>query len=73
MGFVATMHEGIVTTNLDRSVLFTIITWHFQFHLVNISILHQIYKYRAQHESRFVLETRAVSLATPIVTSRVAP
>ena len=27
-------------TNPDRSVLITIITWHFQFHLVNISILH---------------------------------
>ena len=26
----------IVTTNPDRSVLITIITWHFQFHLVNV-------------------------------------
>ena len=31
--------ECIVTTNPDRSALITIITWHFQFHLVNISIV----------------------------------
>ena len=32
--------ECIVKTNTDRSVLITIITWHFQFHLVNVSICH---------------------------------
>ena len=32
--------ECIVTTNPDRSALITIITWHFSFHLVNVSNLH---------------------------------
>ena len=35
----------------DRSVLITIITWHFQFHPLNISILHLKYEYRARSES----------------------
>ena len=34
----------IVKTNPDRSVLITIIIWHFQFHLMNVSILHLKYE-----------------------------
>ena len=45
--------ECIVTTNPDRSVLITIITWHFQFRPVNVSILHLNYDFRAGSESRF--------------------
>ena len=29
----------------DRSFLITVITWHFQFHLMNVSILHLKYEY----------------------------
>ena len=43
-------------------ILISIITWHFQFHLVNVSILHLKYKY--------MLEVKAVLRATTIVTSR---
>ena len=57
-GFVVTMHEG--------SVLITIITWQFQFHPINVSIIHLKYEYR-------VREARAVLHATPIVTSRSVP
>ena len=42
-----------------------IITWHFQFDPVNVSILHL--------NMNIVLEARAVSRATPIVMSRDAP
>ena len=54
--------ECIGTTNPDRSVLITIITWHFQFHPVNVSNL--------CIKDAYVLEARAVSRAPPIVTSR---
>ena len=57
--------ECIGTTNPDRSVLITIITWRFQFHPVNVSNLHV--------KGAYVLEARAVSRAPPIVTSRGAP
>ena len=57
--------ECIGTTNPDRSVLITIITWHFQFHPVNVSNL--------RVKGAYVLEARAVSRAPPIVTSRGAP
>ena len=50
------------TTNPDRSVLITIITWHFQFHPLNVSNLHV--------KGAYVLEARAVSRAPPFVTSR---
>ena len=43
----------IVTTNPARSVLIPIITWHFQFRPVNVSILHLKYDCRARSESRF--------------------
>ena len=55
--------ECIVTTNPDSSFLISIITWHFQSHLVNVSILLLKYEYVLE-------EKRAVSHATPIVTSR---
>ena len=44
--------ERIVTTNTDRSVLITINTSYFQFHLLNISFLHFKYQYSARSESR---------------------
>ena len=57
--------ECIGTTNPDRSVLITIITWHFQFHPVNVSNLHV--------KGVYVLEATAVSRAPPSVASRDAP
>ena len=57
--------ECIGTTNPDRSVLITIITWHFQFHPVNVSNLHV--------KGAYVLEARAISRAAPIVTSCGSP
>ena len=44
----------MVTANPDRSALITIIPWHFQFHLVNVSILHLKHEYghaRRLHKS----------------------
>ena len=46
--------ECIVTTNPDRSTLIMIITWHFQFRLVNVSILHLKGGYRARSESTLI-------------------
>ena len=57
--------ECIGTTNPDRSVLITIITWHYQFHSENVSNLHV--------KGAYGLEARAVSRAPPIVMSRGAP
>ena len=37
----------------DRSVLITNIKWHFQFHLVNVSILHLKYEFGARSVSHF--------------------
>ena len=54
--------ECIGTTNPDRLVLITIMTWHFQFHPVNVSNLHI--------KGAYVFEARAVSRAQPIITSR---
>ena len=45
--------ECIVTTNLDRSVLIMIITWRFQYRLVNVSILHLKFEYGAGSNSQF--------------------
>ena len=58
--------ECIVTATPDRSVLITIIRWHFQFYLVGISILNL-------KNTNMVLKARAISRATPIVTSRGDP
>ena len=64
--------ECIVTTNPDRSVLITIITWHFQFRPVNVSILHLKYDYRARSESRFVCYSHCYVTWYPLTTGVVA-
>ena len=64
--------EYIVTTNRDRSVLITIITWHFQFHPVNVSILHLKYDYRARSESRFACYSHCYVMWYPLTTGIVA-
>ena len=58
--------ECIVTTNPDRSVLITIITWHFQFRPVNVSILHLKYDYRAQSESPFACYSHCYVMWYPL-------
>ena len=60
--------ECIVTTNPDRSVLITIITWHFQFCPVNVSILYLKYEYRAQSESRFACYSHFYVTWSPLTT-----
>ena len=64
--------ECIVTTNPDRSVLITIITWHFQFRPVNVSILHLKYDYRARSESRFACYSHCYVTWYPLTTGIVA-
>ena len=80
-GFVVTMHdltycshkpECIVTTNPDRSVLITIITWHFQFRPMNVSILHLKYDYPARSESRFACYSHCYVTWYPLTTGTVA-
>ena len=51
--------DCIGTTKPDRSVLITIIKWHFQFHSVNVCNLHV--------KGTYVLEARDVTHAPPIV------
>ena len=67
-----TKPECIVTTNPDRSVLITIITWHFQFHLVNVSILCLKYEYGAWGESRFACYSHCYVIWCPLMTGIVA-
>ena len=62
--------QCIVTTN--RSVLITIITWHFQFRPVNVSILHLKYEYRARSESRFACYSHCYVTWCPLTTGIVA-
>ena len=64
--------ERIVTTKPDRSVLITIITWHFQFRPVNFSILHLKYDYRARSESRFACYSHCYVTWCPLTTGIVA-
>ena len=64
--------ECIVTTDHDRSVLITIITWHFQFFPVNVSILHLKYDYRARSESRFAGYSHCYVMWYPLTTGIVA-
>ena len=64
--------ECIVTTNPDRSVLITIITWHFQFRPVNVSILHLKDDYRARCESRFACYSHCYVTWCPLPTGIVA-
>ena len=86
-GFVVPMHEGVSprdltycshkpecigTTNPDRSVLIPIITWHFQFRPVNVSILHLKYEYCARSESRFACYPHCYVMWCPLTTGIVA-
>ena len=64
--------ECIVTTNPDRSVLITIITWHFQFLPVNVSILHLKYEYHARSESRFACYSHCYVTWCPLTKGIVA-
>ena len=64
--------ESIVTTNPDRSVLIPIITWHFQFRPVNVSILHLKYDCRARSESRFACYSHCNVTWYPFATGIVA-
>ena len=64
--------ECIVTTNPDRSVLIPIITWHFQFRPVNVSILHLKYDCRARSESRFACYSHCYVTWYPLTTGIVA-
>ena len=64
--------ECMVTTNPNRSVLITIITWHFQFHPVIVSIPHLKYEYRARSESHFACYSHCYVTWCPIMTGIVA-
>ena len=64
--------ECIVTTKPDRSVLITIITWHFQFRPVNVSILHLKDDYRVRSESRFACYSHCYVTWCPLTTGIVA-
>ena len=64
--------ECIVTTNLDRSVLIRIITWHLQFRPVNVSILHLKDDYRARSEGRFACYSHCYVTWCPLMTGIVA-
>ena len=64
--------ECIATTNRDRSVLITIITWHFQFRPVNVSILHLKDDYHARSESRFACYAHCYVTWCPLTTGIVA-
>ena len=63
-----------IVTNPDRLVLITIITWTFQFYIVNVSIFYSKYEYGARSESRFAWYSHCYvtwcTLATGIVVSR---
>ena len=60
--------ECIVTTNPDRSVLVTIITWHSQLHLVNVSILLVRYEYGVRSESRYACYSHRYVTRCPLTT-----
>ena len=71
-GIWRTVRTSIVTTNPDRSVLITIITWHFQFRPVNVSILHLKDDYRARSKSRFACYSHCYVTRCPLTTGIVA-
>ena len=50
----------------DRSVLITIITWHFQLHLMNVSILRSKYKYSAWSECPFACYSHCYVMRCPL-------
>ena len=61
-GIWCTVHtKCIVTRN-------PIITWHFQFHFVNVGILHLKYKYGVQGESRFTCYSHCYVMWCPLMT-----
>ena len=62
----------IGTTNPDRSVLITIITWHFQYHPVNVSNLHVKRCICARSESRFTRSSHCYITWCPLTTGIVA-
>ena len=64
--------ECIVTTTPDRSILITIITWHFQFPLVNCSILHLRYEYGSPSKRRFTCYSPCYVTWCPFTTGIVA-
>ena len=67
--------ECIGTTHLDRSLLITIITWHFQFHPANVCNLHVKGAY-VRRESRFTRSSHCndgnCRLTIPVVEGRCA-
>ena len=69
---VRTSPSALWPTNPDRSVLITIITWHFQFRPVNVSVLYLIYDYRARGESRFACYSHCNVTWYPLTTGIVA-
>ena len=60
----------IVTTNPNRLVLITIITWRCQFHRVNASILHLKYEYGARSKRRLTCYSHCWPFTTGIVASQ---
>ena len=62
----------VVTTNPNRSVLITIITWHFQSNFVNVSILHLKYEYGAQRKSHFAYYSHCYVTWYPLMIGIVA-
>ena len=63
--------ECIVTTNPDRWVLIMLKTWHFKYHLVNVSILYLKYEFGAQSKSRFVCYSHCYVMWYPLMTGMV--
>ena len=64
--------RSVRTSPIYRSVLIPIITWHFQFHPVNVSILHLKYDCRARSESRFACYSHYYVTWYPLTTGIVA-
>ena len=50
----------------------TLYSWHFQFHSVNVSILHLKYEYRARSESHFACYSHCYITWCPLTTGIVA-
>ena len=73
MDFTCCSHkpECIVSSCPDKSILITTITWQFQFHLVNVSIRHLRYEYRARSESRFACCSHCYITWCPLTTGSV--
>ena len=57
---------------LGLNVLITIIRWHFQFHLVNVSILHSKYEHGAGSGGRFLCYSHCYVKWCPLPTGIVA-